>query len=140
MYDDVTAGNLYLSTVKQLQARLNAATGLSIPLAPQSKNSSDKALPEILIGDTNRSVSYDTQQEILGDGFLIKKVQNKLVVIGSNELQTICAMQYLIYQLLPTHTGGATISMPTIQANNKDTLLLMNGDGSDFEIVYSKDI
>ena len=140
LYDDSNTSTLFLSTIHQLQARLNAATGLSIPLMPLSQRPTDQGLAEILIGDTGRSDSYNVRELILGSGFTVKPVDNKLVITGSNELQTICAMQYLIYQLLPTHTGGATVAMPTIEAKNRDTLLLMNGDGSEFEVIYSKEL
>jgi hypothetical protein len=140
VYDDTNTSQLFLATVKQLQSALNAATGLSIPVVPQSKRASDKTQPEILVGDTNRDASYDGRDQVQGSGFVIKKEGNKLVVIGDNELQTICAMQYLIYQFLPTHTGGATLTLPTIEAKNRDTVQLMTSQGSAFEVIYSKDI
>ena len=68
-----------LNLLIRVAPALNAATGLSIPVVPQSKRASDKTQPEILVGDTNRDASYDGRDQVQGSGFVIKKEGNKLV-------------------------------------------------------------
>ena len=140
IYDDTVRSNLFIATIKQLQGALNSATGLSIPLVAQTQSDASEGKPEILIGKTDRPISSEAQDEIAGDGFLIKAEDNKLIIVGTNELQSICAMQYFIYQLLPTHKGDTTLSIPTVKSENAKTVTLMSDAGSDFVAVYSKDV
>lgn len=49
---------------------------------------------EILIGDTNRRESREAQAELVGDSaYIIRKVDEKIVIIGSSELSTALAVE-----------------------------------------------
>ena len=60
----------------------------------------DESGNEILIGDTNRTASIEALEELKSkeydNGYIIKAVDNKIVIVGMNDNDTILGLKYFI--------------------------------------------
>ncbi len=121
-----------------LASTINELTGIKIAAEKQSYVPYDKDSYEILVGDTGRAESSLILNEIEGDGFAIRVIGNKIVIVGSNDLQTSTAVQYFINNYLPSVSKDGKITLcDSTTAYNAPAVTLMDSNGTDISFVYS---
>ncbi len=93
---------------------------------------------EILIGDTARTESIDILSKIKGDGYAIAVEGNKIVIVGTNDMFTMKALQAFSDTYLSTEGVDAkAVSIKTKNiVSNAPTVIL----DSSFSIVYSENL
>ena len=77
-------------------SRLSNATGANFKLKDAARTDPDPTAKEILVGLTDREESVTALSEIEGDGFVIRVLENKIVILGTSNLYTVMAMDYFI--------------------------------------------
>ncbi len=90
--------------------RVRAATGAALPCVGENKTTTTASDPEILIGLTARAESTTVLNEIVGDGFAIKPVGNKIVIAGTSLVQILMAMEYFCEKYL-VGVSSTTLSL-----------------------------
>ena len=91
---DVTSGSsvLYKKLAEKLGSSVEIKTDWIKGLAKDAVVENDEL--EILIGPTNRRESKQVAEELVGDSaYIIRKVDNKIVIIGSSEQSTLWAIE-----------------------------------------------
>ena len=77
-------------------SRLSEATGANFKLKEAARTDAAPEAKEIIIGLTDREESVAALEEIEGEGFVIKVLENKIVILGSDNLYTVMAMDYFL--------------------------------------------
>ena len=61
-----------------------------------NNDTADQVSKEILIGDTNRAESAAAKALLPEKGFVITVIDSKIAIVGSDDIQTVCAVNYFI--------------------------------------------
>lgn len=134
VYVDTDSTNTYfLSEIN----RLANVLGLSSSLTAESKASAtDK---EILIGLTSRNESKDAQSAIHGTGYTVRKIGNKIVIVGTDSTMTLAAVNYFINSCDINDEKTLTISEKYTFCN-ASYLPFADSNGSGFVFVLDHDL
>ena len=91
--------NITSAFKKILLEYTKAALTVSTDYVPRNETL-DESGNEILIGDTNRKASIEALEELKAEGFdngyIIKAIDNKIVIVGMNDNDTILGIKYFI--------------------------------------------
>ena len=126
LYGESQNGDAYTST---FQAQLNGfAEALGEKMGksfnPRQVERSDLQEKEILIGLTDREESKKAHAQIAGEGFAIRVIGGKIVIVGTDNLFTLMALQYFKEKYL----GGEQVQLlelyESAEAENVGTLTL----------------
>lgn len=125
--------------VKNLAEAIKGRTGLELVCDKQaSLTETDK---EILIGETNRAESKAALEAIEGDGFGVHVIGSKIVIIGSNDVETATAVQYFIRKYISDELSNTTLSVSeSTIAYNAPVFTIMTDSAPEMELVYDKDL
>ncbi len=127
--------DLFSTHLSRFTAALRKATGISYTPKTDAVAIGAK---EILIGLTNRPESQKAYASIKGEGFTIRTVGDKIVIVGTNDWMTFAAMQYFIYHDLG---GSATLTMSVdLTAANLTAMNLASTAGSNFVFVMDNEL
>ncbi len=119
----------YTATVRdqfnRFVSRLSVATGVNLKLKQAARTDPDPTAKEILIGATEREESIAAQAEIRGEGFMIKVLENKIVIVGTGNLYTLRAMDYFLQTYAEGKEKVKTLTLPeTVWANELTGVVL----------------
>lgn len=90
-------------------AQLSAATGKNFS-ARQASRSPEQG-KEILIGMTDRAESAKAQKDLDTDGFVIRVIGEKIVILGTDNLFTLLGLQYFAERYLSGAKVGTTLTL-----------------------------
>ena len=76
--------------------RLAEGTGANFKAKQANRVDPDPEAKEILLGLTDREETATVLQAIEGEGFAIQVMENKIVIVGTDNLYTVMAMDYFI--------------------------------------------
>ncbi len=110
--DSAAKTSTYRNTMTGLASTLSDVTGerFAARLAGAAKIS--EADPAILIGDTGQKETTKLLESISGDGFAIEVFDNRIAIVGSNDLMTLYAVNYFAEKFLKQQSGGSTLTIP----------------------------
>ncbi|MBE6530975.1 MAG: hypothetical protein E7679_02630 [Ruminococcaceae bacterium] len=94
IYPQVNALRLSASAAKSLSRAIGAISGEGINALSDLSQELAYTDKEILVGDTNRAESKATKALLVEKGFAIAVIDNKIAIVGSDEIQTILAINY----------------------------------------------
>ncbi len=131
LFGESQSGSKFTGTVRgQLDvflAKLNAATGLKLKMKQADRVEIEKDAKEILIGATDREESQKAIKKIKGDGFIIEVLKNKIVLVGTNNLYTLMALDYFAESYLCGEEKSKTLSISeNVKANEMTSVVLTN--------------
>ena len=87
------------NAASELQAYLKQISGAELPIVTDTKAETAK---EIIVGKTNRETEGEFPRETFNeDGFIIKTVEDKLYIVGTEERGTL----YGVYEFLESYLG-----------------------------------
>ena len=92
------------SELNSLKATVSECLAGDIGNIAFSSDEAAAAEKEILVGETNRSESASAKALLDGSGFVISVINNKIAVVGSDDIQTIRAVNYFTEKYLDTNT------------------------------------
>ena len=125
----------YITTV--FKPALDKAAGKSFSLKSEN-NVADDNTKQILIGTTARKESKKALSSLQGRGFTVRVDGNRVVILGSDELLTMSALQYFVNNYLAG--AGKKISIPEdATAAALPVVTLASAYGSSFAYVYDAD-
>ncbi len=118
--------------------RLGQATGVSMIAEGNSAAGEETGESlEILVGSVDREESKKVKKSIKGDGFAIRVMKNKIVIVGSNTMMTLYAVDYFTDHYLSHTSESGTLTLnKKVYANKMEMLTLADSDGCDFTFVY----
>ena len=111
--------DVYKKTITGFSTLLKNATGRSYSVKVVGKSELAEDTPAILIGDTGYEESKKAKKSISGDGFAIQVGENRIVIVGSDDLLTLYAVQYFVDNYLAEHEGGTVLNIPEKASANK---------------------
>ncbi|MBE6629367.1 MAG: hypothetical protein E7624_00775 [Ruminococcaceae bacterium] len=115
IYGDSLSGASYSTVFKQRMVEfsntLKKVTGKAFHAQSQDRAKNKQAEPEILIGKTDRAESTQAYEELEGDGFTIRVINNKIVIAGTTNLLTLHALQYFTDKYLTGDGSSAVLSV-----------------------------
>ncbi len=121
-------------------ANLNAATGLDLKMKQASRVDVEDGAKEILIGATDREESEKALKKIKGDGFIIQVLEDKIVLVGTNNLYTVMAVDYFVKSYLSGEKASETLTVnESVKANEMQSVVLTNSayTNDDAESAYT---
>ena len=142
VYGDSQNGGSYTNTFRtqmdRLASKLSDATGLSFKASSMARANKDVNAKEILVGLTTRQESQTALTEIEGDGFIIKVLANKIVILGTSNVFTLMAVNYFEDQYLKGTEESTKLSVnETVRANNVSTLVVTDSAAESTDGVYT---
>ena len=126
-----------------LASSISAATGVEMTCTSDAKTTSKPEDPEILVGLTDRAQSAELQKQIKGNGFAIAVMDNKIVIVGSDNILLLQAISFFAKQFLPTADGSTLTVSKNVKANKLQKVLLCSAEGESgtgFSFVLGGDI
>ena len=129
----------YKKAVNNFAATLKDSTGRNFSAKVTDKVELGEDEPAILIGDTDFEESKDAKKSINGIGFAIHvSKNNRIAIVGSDELLTIYALQYFMDNYLAEHEGGTVLNIPSkATANELPMVVLADSASEAAPFVYS---
>ena len=125
----------YISTV--FKPALDKAAGKTTALKAES-SANDDTSKQILIGITSRAESKRAFSSLQGRGFTVRVDGNRIVILGTDDLLTMSALQYFISNYLDG--AGRTIDIPEdATAAGLPVVALSSAYGSSFAYVFDAD-
>jgi len=119
--------NTFRTQMDYLAKNLTNATGVSFKATSMARANKDATVKEILVGLTTRTESQNALAEIEGNGFLIKVVGNKIVILGTSNLFTLMAVNYFTEKYLNVSESSKVLAVnETVQANEVQTLVVVD--------------
>lgn len=109
---DIT--NELLSAIIQLRNDIERLTGGSIGWAADTASPADDAAYEILIGRTDRPQSAEVLATIDGNGYAIRQVGNKIVIVGSSDTITADAVEYFCQSYVQLSADSEGFRVPLV--------------------------
>ncbi len=141
LYDDAVTHALYISTLNDLREHIERISGAALSLVPQTDRFTDTDAPEILVGETNRAETAAALERIEGEGFIIEVADNKIVIVGTTPLQTICAIQHFIRNYTSGTPADTTLVLDSsCRANNTKQVTLLDEQGTQFDLVFDQNL
>ncbi len=116
-------------------AKLNAATGLDLKMKQASRVDIEEGAKEILIGATDREESEKALKKIKGDGFIIQVLEDKIVLVGTNNLYTVMAVDYFVKSYLSGEEASETLTVnESVKANEMQSVVLTNSGNKNEDV------
>lgn len=140
--DGQAASTHFVNKVSILVTKLRTATGIAFA-APEQENAtaSTASDPEILVGKTTREQSVKALEEIDGHGFVIRVIDNKIVIVGTTNTLTLHALDYFVNNFLTGDGSSSVISVnKKVTAENVEMVTLINDGEADFTFIYQDGI
>ena len=130
----------YKKAVTNFSVSIKNATGGNYSLKSSQKAELEKNAPAILIGDTGCSESKKAKKAIDGVGFAIHVKDNRIAIVGSDELLTIYALQYFTDNYLAEHEGGTVLNIPEkATANELPLVVLADSEDGAAPFIYGSE-
>lgn len=139
--DSAAKTRTYRNAMTALASSLSGLTGesFSARLAGAAKLSADD--PAILIGDTGEKETTKLKKSISGDGFAIRVYDNRIAIVGSNDLMTLYAVNYFTQKLLSEQQNGAVLTLPKEAVAEKLPMVtLATPESTELSVVYQDDL
>lgn len=115
--------------VTSFAADMEAALGIELTATVSAGGATEKL--EILVGDTDRPESAELKKKIEGDGYAFGVRKDKLVLVGSNKLYTVMALN--AFSALLAEANGSTLTVSETVCSNMSTVRLTEQYG----VIYS---
>ena len=125
---------------EKLAAAIKEKAGANIEVIKRSDATSGSTAFEILVGETKHRESASVLAEIEGEGFAVKVVGNKLVIIGTNEFQTSNALQYFMNKYLWDATEAKIEVCNDATMYNTVINTISDTSGTKYQLVYDKNL
>ena len=139
VYDDACGDAAYLATVRAVGNALARYTGTAIEMRPFSKTST--APCEIVVGHCDLAQVQEAQMLLRGNGFVLTATADKVVILGTNDLQTIRAAQYFADVCVPATGTASTLSVSQKMLAKDAALAVLGTQGTfAFDLVYSREL
>lgn len=123
---------------------IEATVGVKIAIATDWEEAADK---EILVGKTNRPESEEAledleymqiMEDLIGDGFIIRAVDQSIVIVGTSDEATVYGVQYFLSKCLHTNSSKAWVAKDLDEAVSvREMLLSAEVEGSPLKKQYS---
>ena len=140
LYADSGTAGIYKKTVNNFATSLKNATGKSYSVKSVKGVELAEADTAILVGDTGFEESENAKDEIDGVGFAIHVSENRIAIVGSDELLTIYALQYFMDNYLVEHEGGTVLNIPEkATANELPLVVLADSENGGIPFVYGSE-
>ncbi len=142
VYADSCSSTTFKGFMAEFGEKLNAATGLRISAKQERASMDTMSQPEILVGLTGRQESIDAYEKIKGYGFTIEVVDNKIVIVGSNNILTFMAVTYFIDTFLTgVETPNAVLSInKTAKAKKLDMITVGENGVVNMNVIHQDGI
>ncbi len=125
----------YISSV--FKPALDKAAGKTTTLKSDA-NAADDNTKQILIGITSRKESKNALSTLQGRGFTVRVDGNRIVILGTDDLLTMSALQYFVNNYLSG--AGKTIAIPQdATAAGLPVVALSSAYGSSFAYIFDAD-
>ncbi len=141
VYAESDTGNgAYKKAVTHFATSLKNATGRGYSLKTASNAELGEDAAAIVVGNTGFDESKKAKKSISGVGFSIQVKENRVVIVGSDELLTVYALQYFLDNYLSEHEGGTKMSLPeTATANELPMVVLADSENGGIPFVYGSE-
>ncbi len=126
--------------IANFATRLSAATGVEFIAESEERTESDPNSPEILIGTTSRSESIEAEESIEGYGYVIAVKGNKIVIVGSNALLTLHALDIFSENYLcgSWENGEITLDRETREDEMEMLEIVSSASEMSYAMVYEE--
>lgn len=125
------------SAADAFAGKLLSKTGAALSVKDQASVPSGGTAAEILIGSTNRTETQTALSGITGEGFAVRLIGNKLVIVGTSEMQTLAALQYFTHSYLAGTTASLSVKESAVLSSGTSLAVITTG-GSPFRVVFDK--
>lgn len=133
IYPQVNALRLSASAAKSLSGAIGAISGGGINALSDLSQELAYTDKEILVGDTNRAESKATKALLVEEGFAIAVVDNKIAIVGSDEIQTIFAINYFRENYIADNAQIAIPKSIVVKADAQNVTL-----SADYTVVFAQ--
>ncbi len=108
-------------------SRLSNATGANFKMKEAARTDADPEAKEILVGLTDREETTKALEEIEGEGFVIQVLENKIVIVGTDNLYTVMAMDYFLQKYASNAQKSKTLSLnESVKAYEMQSIVLLD--------------
>ena len=136
--DKITSSTGLRRLFTQLADTISARSGKTVKALTDANAKGGSDSKEILIGLMNRAESQKAYKSIGGNGFAIRVTDNKIVIVGSDSIHTIYALQYFTDAFLRDGSTSTKIKVnKSISANRLKTVTLATETACGYRFVYS---
>jgi len=111
------------SELNSLKATVSEHLARGIGNIAFSSDEAAAAEKEILVGETNRPESASAKALLDGSGFVISVINNKIAIVGSDDIQTIRAVNYFTEKYLDTNAKISCSESVVVKADAPDVTL-----------------
>ena len=137
IYDDSFSTAFYSGALEALGEAIRDVTGAPVTLYSDVSRPLDTGAAELLIGDTNRAASRAAKELIHGDGFAVAVENGKIAIVGTDAMQTIQGIQYLIRTYLSAGVGEVSLHSRAI-ASDVPLQLVATELGCEYRLVFDQ--
>ena len=139
--DKITSSTGLRRLFTQLADTLSARSGKTVKALTDANAKGDADAKEILIGQMNNVESQKAFNSIKGNGYAIRVIGNKIVIVGSDSMHTIYALQYFTDAFLRDGSASAKIKInKSITANRLKSVTLATETACGYRFVYSSSL
>ena len=118
---------------------LDKVAGKNLPLTAEKNASTSNTAKQILIGVTARKESTGAFSSLQGRGFTVRVEGNKIIILGTDDLLTMSALQYFLNNYL--NGAGKKVTIPVdATAAGLPVVALSSGYGSSYAYVVDSDL
>ena len=127
LYANAQSSDALVTRLRSFADELRAATGKNFKLNKAGSVAVQAGSKEILIGLTDRAESQAAYEEIDGDGYIVRLTADKIVLIGSNNLYTMMAVEYFVDAYLTFDTQSTKLMLcEEVRSKTEATVELSN--------------
>ena len=131
---------IFKSAMSSFKTEVDALTGSDATLSDDATIPADSATKEILIGMTNRPESETAKAELTGEhSFNIRKIGNKLTIVGHTEELVTLGLQYLLENYVSKSQGEGKFDLD-LEFNYTQEFgyhEIIAGSKPQYELIYS---
>ena len=103
-----TPSSALLTSIVELKTAIDKATGSVVNLVSDKKAGDEGAL-EIIVGDTVLAQTQASKQKLDKNAYIIERVGNKVVIVGTTDAITINAISYFIDTYIASASDGKIV-------------------------------
>ena len=136
-----TPSSALLTSIVELKTAIDKATGSVVNLISDKKAGDESAL-EIIVGDTTLAQTQASKQKLEKNAYIIERVGNKIVIVGTTDAITIQAISFFIDTYLSTASDDKLIVPEELCVVNDsfEFIDIIKYGRCQYSVVYSDDL
>ncbi|MBQ9080141.1 MAG: MBL fold metallo-hydrolase [Clostridia bacterium] len=106
-----SASPTLMAGIIEMKAAIDTKTG-GITNLMSDRTTGEENAYEIVVGDTERAQSSEVKQKLTDNTYIIEKIDNKIVILGSTDAITIEAMKYFVAAYVEPMAADGKLRVP----------------------------